>query len=147
MLAMKDGMDPASEEKKVDNARRDLGAYWDELLEYYEIGSLPTGPRVVPNRLRGPFWVPKDMLSGNFARKAISFLKLVEPLEIANWYRLGYDKKGGDYAIGWPLRSGKYAKIEKLLKGDDLADWHKKFAEIVKTCREAANPPGGVDKV
>ena len=73
------GLSADVEEKKVDNARRILGAYWAELFEYYDIGCLPAGswiPHWVP---RGPFWIPKNMLTGNFLRKAVKFMLVIIP--------------------------------------------------------------------
>ena len=136
-------MDVDSDERDVNKARNFLAAYWDELLECYETGALPRGswiPHWVP---RGPFWVPMDMLSGKFLRKATDYMELVEPLDCANWYRLGIHdfcgedrQPNGDYSHANPKRPGRFSQIEKHMERVHRDRWHTKLCKIATACRE-----------
>ncbi|CAL5226746.1 g9599 [Coccomyxa viridis] len=147
--AFKPDEDMGSAEKAVETARCILADYWDELLECYESGLLPAKswiPEWVP---RGPFWVPKDMLEpeGNILRKAEDYMRLVEPIDVANWYRLGiHEQTGkdgtakGDYSSNHPMRPGRYSKIEKYLKRENKEEWHKELDKIVNASKPVAYP-------
>ena len=141
--------DMGSAEKEVEIARRSLADYWDEFLECYESGLLPTKswvPQWVP---RGPFWVPEDTLSldGNTLRKAKDYMRLVEPINVANWYRLGIHeqfgkdgKEKGAYSHNHPVRPGRYSKIEKHLDRQAREEWHDELETIAKACLPVGYP-------
>ena len=109
---------------KANNARRILGSYWDEVLDCYECGALPKGPwKSFPQLLLSwLFWWPKDMLSGNFARKARDYMMLVEPMDCANWYSNNFDRQPAEdrengelkglYSPNSRFRPGRYKRIE-----------------------------------
>ena len=145
---MRPGLQMDDIEKTIDTARRLLAAYWDELLECYDTGALP-GPPCAPRwLLRGPLWVPKDMTSGNFLRKAKDYMYLVEPIDCASWYRLGIHQEldgdgqqKGHYTHANPFRPGRYSRIESHMASADRQAWHLRLSAIAAACNQAAAQP------
>ena len=127
------------DKSQLDHARRVLGVYWDELFEFYDSGALPTGscsyiPAWMP---RGPFWSPRDMMSGKFARKAKEYMVLAEPVDCANWYAKDIDKEDqgdgkpkGIYSPDNRFRPGRYRRLESLLSAEEKEKLHAKFLRI-----------------
>lgn len=134
---MAPGLPDDSEEKRVDNARRALGRFWDEVFEFYHAGALPMGAC-------HPLCGPKSILTGNFLRKAQDFQSLVEPLDCANWYRLGIFQQShkdgtpkGDYGAQCRSRPNWYTSIDDCHGG--AGKWHEDLDEIAERCRTAAS--------
>ncbi|EIE24331.1 hypothetical protein COCSUDRAFT_41566 [Coccomyxa subellipsoidea C-169] len=126
------------EAASVDKARRALNAYWKAVKNSYELGTLP-----VPGN---------EFLSGHMLRKGVDYRNLVEPLDCANWYRLGIDLQElapavlkGDYYCA-QQRPGAYRLICKRQEAagsvaHDLVPsaeaWETNLAEISTKCKEA----------
>ena len=98
---------------------------------------------------RGPFWVPSDMLTGKFLRKAKEYLQQAEPLDCANWYRIGINKQcsegsapTGDYSSDHPMRPGRYSRIQQLMDQMASDEWSKELQrhaaaedrKVMQTC-------------
>ena len=138
---MRDGLPSDNPEKRVDNARRLVREFWKEVFDYREYGNLATGWTCLPASLAA--WGPPDVLSGNFMRRAIDFQKLVEPLDVANWYRL--------QAISPEEFRGEYMDRackgrDKCFKGIDqcrerageskkVTEWHKVLRKVADRCK------------
>ena len=146
---MKDGL-PSNEEKMVDNARRLVREFWGEVFDYREYGSLAKGWKGLPAPLAA--WGPRDALSGNFVRKAVDFQKLVEPLDVANWYRLQANNPNafvGDYlAEDCKGRDKCYKGIDNCRKqegmdggyGEPAEAWKKKLQTVAQGCKAPQKP-------
>ena len=138
---MKDGLPLDNEEKKVDNARRLVREFWKEVFDYREYGYLAKSWTGLPAPLAT--WGPRDVLSGNFMRRAFDFQELVEPLDLANWYRLqakSPTKFDGDYmAEGCKGRDKCFKGIElcRQQAGEQkkVDKWRKKMLEVAKECK------------
>ncbi|KAK9811653.1 hypothetical protein WJX72_007693 [[Myrmecia] bisecta] len=132
--------------KKVDDARRKLGSFWAEVEECYAMGALSKGRPLASLLQHTPIWAVWDALSGNFLRKAVDFRNLTEPLDCANWYRLGLHTKrngkgavNGSYHAGMPSR-WYYRLIDaKVGHGDK---WGAKLEAIAAECEGAMSAVG-----
>ena len=150
---MGDGLPSDNEEKQVDNARRLLREFWKEVFDYREYGNLAKGWKCLPAPLAA--WGPPDVLSGNFMRRAVAFQELVEPLDVANWYRLKAarpERFVGEYMDeGCKGRDKCFKGIdacrEQAGKHKEVADWHNKLVTIAEGCKAAAHDtqaPGNI---
>ena len=91
---------------------------------------------------RGPFWVPSDMLTGKFPRKAKEYLQLAEPLDYAKWYRIGINEQSceggaptGDYSSDHPMRPGRYSRIQQLMDQKASEEWSKHLQCHAEDCK------------
>ena len=151
-----------AEALEVDKARRRLGLFWYVVKESYEYNALPKGQSWCTRFFFWipAFWMPDDIMTGNFVRRAIRFRSLVEPLDCANWYYRGNDKKGpapkGDYHADHKSRPGWYHFIDRQTgKGRDdkqsgksreellteYKDELRTFAAKCKSARDSISPP------
>lgn len=84
-------------------------------------------------------------------RAASVCVQLVEPIDIANWYRLKNNlekneegRLKGDYSPEFRYRPNIYSHIEKHMPREERNAWHTQLLRIAKECRAevgAQRPP------
>lgn len=147
---MRDGLDPDNPEKLVDNARRLVREFWKQVFEYRSYGSLANGCcTCLPEGCKSTAWCPRDIISGNFRRRAVDFQKLVEPLDVANWYYLQAKRPAeylGEYTPDCKGRDKCYKGIDlcrqQAGEQDKVKDWHDKLERIAEFCRSQTGGNG-----
>ena len=81
---------------QVDDARRYLNGFWKEVRSLYKAGRLTADG--------GDFFSPNNrwLFQGN------EYRELVEPLDIANWYKAGIHEKAGEHYFGKPFAASRF---------------------------------------
>eukprot|EP00877_Chromochloris_zofingiensis_P013156 jgi/Chrzof1/8094/UNPLg00139.t1 len=102
------------ETQKTDEARQQLARFCNKVYGYYEAHMLLRGTRCT--WLRKLFGLPTgDFFDKKWAGRGQRHCLLVEPLDVANWYKLG---KKEDYCIAkHEARPPRYELLQRKAKG------------------------------
>eukprot|EP00877_Chromochloris_zofingiensis_P003860 jgi/Chrzof1/13475/UNPLg00561.t1 len=85
---VRQGDDDTKNIREMDVARQQLARFWDKVYGYYEAHKLLRGTKCT--WLRKRFGLPTgDFFSRKWAGRGERHCQLVEPLDVANWYKIG----------------------------------------------------------